>query len=61
MGGCGLINRNVLIQCGIDPDIYSGFAFGMGIDRIAMSKFSVSDLRALYEGDVPFSKEFGLV
>lgn len=61
MGGCGLVNRNVLVKCGIDPDVYSGFAFGMGIDRIAMSKFAVSDLRALFEGDVPFSKEFQLV
>lgn len=61
MGGCGLVNRNVLRKCGIDPAVYSGFAFGMGIDRIAMSKFAVSDLRAMYEGDVPFSKEFQLV
>jgi phenylalanyl-tRNA synthetase alpha chain len=60
LGGCGLINRNVLLKCGIDPDVYSGFAFGMGIDRIAMSRFAVSDLRAMYEGDVPFLADFRL-
>lgn len=60
LGGCGLVNRNVLLKCGIDPEVYGGFAFGMGIDRIAMSKFAVSDLRALYEGDVPFLKDFHL-
>jgi phenylalanyl-tRNA synthetase alpha chain len=60
MGGCGLVHRDVLRKCGVDPDVYSGFAFGMGIDRLAMNKFAVSDLRALYEGDVPFLKDFGL-
>lgn len=60
MGGCGLVNRNVLAKCGIDADVYSGFAFGFGIDRIAMSKYAISDLRALFEGDVPFLKEFHL-
>ena len=60
LGGCGLINRKVLESCGIDADVYSGFAFGMGVDRIAMSRFAVSDLRALYEGDLSFLSEFGL-
>jgi len=60
LGGCGLVNRNVLAKCGIDPDVYSGFAFGMGIDRIAMSRFAVSDLRAMYEGDVGFLSDFHL-
>lgn len=61
MGGCGMINRAVLEKCGINSSEYSGFAFGMGIDRIAMSKYAVSDLRAMFEGDVNFLKEFKLV
>jgi phenylalanyl-tRNA synthetase alpha chain len=60
LGGCGLVNRKVLESCGIDSSVYSGFAFGMGVDRIAMSRFAVSDLRALYEGDVPFLRGFQL-
>jgi phenylalanyl-tRNA synthetase alpha chain len=54
LGGCGLVNPAVLEKCGIDSSVYSGFAFGMGIDRIAMSKFSISDLRALFDADVEF-------
>lgn len=56
--GCGMVNPNVLKMCGIDPDIYSGFAFGMGIDRITTSRFTISDLRTLFENDMRFLKQF---
>jgi phenylalanyl-tRNA synthetase alpha chain len=60
MGGCGLVHPNVLQMSGIDPNEYSGFAFGMGVDRITMSRFAISDLRSMYEGDVPFLNSFNL-
>lgn len=60
MGGCGLVNVRVLETCGIDSQIYSGFAFGMGVDRIAMSKFGIADLRSLYEGDVLMARQLAL-
>jgi phenylalanyl-tRNA synthetase alpha chain len=60
MGGCGLVNVRVLESCGIDSKVYSGFAFGMGVDRIAMSKFGIADLRSLYEGDVLLSRHLAL-
>jgi phenylalanyl-tRNA synthetase alpha chain len=60
MGGCGLVNTRVLEQCGIDSKVYSGFAFGMGVDRIAMSKFGIADLRSLFEGDVLLSQQLSL-
>lgn len=60
MGGCGLVNKKVLESCGIDSNVYSGFAFGMGVDRIAMSKFGIADLRSLYEGDVLLSRQLAL-
>jgi phenylalanyl-tRNA synthetase alpha chain len=50
--GCGMVHPNVLRNCGIDPDEYQGFAFGMGIDRIAMLKYGIPDLRAFFEADV---------
>ena len=50
--GCGMVHPNVLRACGIDPDVYQGFAWGMGIDRIAMLKYGMSDLRQLFESDV---------
>ena len=50
--GCGMVHPNVLRACGLDPDEYQGFAWGMGIDRIAMLKYGISDLRQLFEGDV---------
>ncbi|MEY4064588.1 MAG: hypothetical protein RIR26_796, partial [Pseudomonadota bacterium] len=60
MGGCGLVNTKVLERCGIDSSTYSGFAFGMGVDRIAMSKFGIADLRSLYEGDVVMARQLAL-
>ena len=56
--GCGMVHPKVLERCGIDPKEYSGFAFGMGLERIAMQKYSISDLRLLYENDVRFLKQF---
>ena len=56
--GCGMVHPNVLRNCGIDPDEYTGFAFGFGVERIAMAKFGIDDLRLLYENDVRFLKQF---
>lgn len=56
--GCGMVDPNVLQNCGIDSEKYSGFAFGMGIERIAMLKYQVDDLRHFFESDVRFLKQF---
>ena len=56
--GCGMVDPNVLDACGIDPQKYSGFAFGMGIERIAMQRFQIPDIRAFYENDIRFLKNF---
>ena len=56
--GCGMVNPNVLAGCGIDPDEYSGFAFGFGLDRIAMIKYGISDIRLFLESDLRFLKQF---
>lgn len=56
--GAGMVHPNVLRAGGIDPEIYTGFAFGMGVERIAMTKFNISDLRYLYENDVRFLEQF---
>ena len=56
--GCGEVHPNVLKNCGIDPDIYSGFAFGFGVERIAMAKYGIEDMRLLYENDIRFLKQF---
>jgi phenylalanyl-tRNA synthetase alpha chain len=58
-GGCGLVNPRVLIACGIDPDVYSGFAFGMGLERTLMLRHGVSDMHDLVEGDIRFTLPFG--
>ncbi|MEI7778056.1 MAG: phenylalanine--tRNA ligase subunit alpha [Actinomycetes bacterium] len=58
-GGCGLVNPRVLIACGIDPDEYSGFAFGMGLERTLMLRHGVSDMHDLVEGDIRFTLPFG--
>ena len=60
MGGCGQVHRNVLKNCNIDPEVYSGFAFGMGYTRIAMLKYGISDLRIMFEGDLEFLEQFSL-
>ena len=56
--GCGMVDPNVLRSCGIDPDVYSGFALGMGVERIANLKYRVNDLRLFSENDVRFLDEF---
>ncbi|MEV7693974.1 phenylalanine--tRNA ligase subunit alpha [Microbacterium sp. NPDC089189] len=60
-GGCGMVNANVLRAAGIDPEEYSGFAFGMGIERTLMFRSDVKDMRDMAEGDVRFSEQFGMV
>jgi len=57
--GCGMVHPNVLRACGIDPDAYQGFAWGMGIDRIAMLKYGMHDLRAFFEADVRWLSHYG--
>ncbi len=57
--GCGMIHKNVLSNCGIDPEKFQGFAFGMGIERLAMLKYGITDLRMFFENDVRFLKHFG--
>lgn len=56
--GCGMVHPNVLRNCGIDPEIYSGYAFGMGIDRITMVKYGINNIRLLFENDVRFLEQF---
>ena len=58
-GGCGMVNPRVLVACGIDPDRYSGFAFGMGLERTLMSRHGAEDMRDMVEGDVRFAVPFG--
>jgi phenylalanyl-tRNA synthetase alpha chain len=60
-GGCGMVNPNVLSAAGIDPEVYSGFAFGIGIERALMFRSDVQDMRDMAEGDVRFSEQFGMV
>lgn len=56
--GCGMIDPNVLRNCGIDPEEYSGYAFGLGVERIAMLKYGIRDIRLFYENDVRFLSQF---
>lgn len=56
--GAGMVNRRVLENCGVDPDEYTGFAFGMGIERIAMLKYGINNIKALFENDVRFLSQF---
>jgi phenylalanyl-tRNA synthetase alpha chain len=60
-GGCGMVNPNVLLAAGIDPEVYSGFAFGMGIERTLMFRNGVTDMHDMVEADVRFSTQFGSV
>ena len=57
--GCGMVHPNVLKNCGLDPDEYQGFAWGMGIDRVAMLKYGMSDLRQFFEADVRWLNHYG--
>lgn len=58
-GGCGMVNPKVLRACGIDTDLYSGFAFGMGLERTLMVRHGITDMHDIVEGDVRFSRQFG--
>jgi phenylalanyl-tRNA synthetase alpha chain len=57
--GCGMVHPNVLRNCGLDPDVYQGFAWGMGIDRLAMLKYGMPDLRAFFDGDKRWLDHYG--
>jgi phenylalanyl-tRNA synthetase alpha chain len=59
-GGCGMVNPAVLRSCGVDPDVYSGFAFGVGTERALMFRHGVGDMRDMVEGDIRFSLQFGM-
>ena len=59
--GCGMVHPNVLKACGIDPDEYQGFAFGLGLDRLAMLKYGIPDLRTFFESDVRWLKHYGFM
>jgi phenylalanyl-tRNA synthetase alpha chain len=58
-GGCGVVNPRVLAACGIDSETYTGFAFGMGVERTLMSRHDVEDMRDMVEGDIRFTLAFG--
>jgi phenylalanyl-tRNA synthetase alpha chain len=60
IAGCGMVNPRVLVACGIDPDRYSGFAFGLGIERALMLAHGIDEIRDTYDGDVRFSRAFGM-
>ncbi|MEO5534267.1 MAG: phenylalanine--tRNA ligase subunit alpha [Pseudolysinimonas sp.] len=60
-GGCGMVNPNVLRSAGVDPEVYQGFAFGMGIERTLQFRNDMNDMRDMVEGDVRFSQQFGMV
>ena len=57
--GCGMVHPKVLINCGVDPEVYQGFAFGMGLDRISMLKYGLPDIRAFFDGDSRWLKHYG--
>ena len=59
--GCGMVDPNVLTNCGIDAEKYSGFAFGMGIERIAMLLYQIGDIRLFFENDLRFLSQFKAV
>lgn len=59
--GCGMVHPNVLINCGLDPERYQGFAFGMGIERLTMLKYGIPDLRTFFEADLRWLKHYGFV
>jgi phenylalanyl-tRNA synthetase alpha chain len=59
-GGCGMVNPKVLVACGIDTDTYSGFAFGMGLERTLMVRHNITDMHDIVEGDLRFTRQFGV-
>ncbi len=58
VGGCGMVHPNVFTSAGVDPEVYTGFAFGMGIDRLAMLRYGVNDLRLFFENDMQFLRQY---
>ena len=56
--GCGMVHPKVLENCGIDPTVYSGFAFGAGLERITLMRYDIDDMRLLYENDLRFLRQF---
>jgi phenylalanyl-tRNA synthetase alpha chain len=56
--GAGMVHPRVLEGCGIDSEVYSGFAFGIGVDRLTMRRFNINDLRLLFENDIRFLSQF---
>ena len=56
--GCGMVHPHELEMCGIDPEVYSGFAFGIGLERVALLKYEIDDMRLLYENDKRFLSQF---
>jgi phenylalanyl-tRNA synthetase alpha chain len=56
--GCGMVHPKVFDNCGVDINIYSGFAFGMGVERLAMLKYGVNDLRMFFDNDLRFLRQF---
>jgi phenylalanyl-tRNA synthetase alpha chain len=58
IGGCGMVDPQVLENCKLDPQKYSGYAFGMGIERITMLKYQINDLRLFFENDMRFLQQF---
>jgi phenylalanyl-tRNA synthetase alpha chain len=60
IAGCGMVNPRVLVACGIDPDRYSGFAFGLGIERALMLAHGIDDIKDTTDADVRFSRAFGM-
>jgi phenylalanyl-tRNA synthetase alpha chain len=59
VAGCGMVHPNVLRNVGIDPERYTGYAFGMGIERLTMLRYSVNDIRLYFENDLRFLRQFG--
>ena len=57
--GSGMVHPRVIANCGLDPDVYQGFAFGTGVDRLAMLKYGMDDLRAFFDGDLRWLKHYG--
>jgi phenylalanyl-tRNA synthetase alpha chain len=57
--GCGMVHPNVLKNAGISPQEFSGYAFGMGVERLAMLRYGVSDLRSFFDNDLRFLEQFG--
>jgi phenylalanyl-tRNA synthetase alpha chain len=56
--GAGMVHPKVLKDCGIDPEVYSGFAFGLGLERVVMRRYGITDMRLLYENDMRFLNQF---